>query len=193
MSLIKEQREQIRTAIIDTAVALFIEKGYEQVSVDDITKTVGVAKGTFYNYFQAKSDILRVWVERLFRQLDYRALIRPDDTIAHNLHRTIAALLGQARVEPRLFKSALREVMAPHNIGEQAGGPDLKPLLQKVIEQSADYHLMGERNLDLKVNILKNALYMEMLGWFYSGMQPGGLKERLADTADICLYGILRP
>ena len=191
MSLVKEQREQIRTGIIDTAVALFIQKGYEQVSVDDITKTVGVAKGTFYNYFQAKSDILLLWVERLFRQVDYATLISPQDTAAQNLHRVVDAVLECAGREPELFKSALREVMNLYNGGWRSGMPDLKPVLKRVLEQSADIKGEDDGKLALKINILKNALYMEMLNWFYSGKESGGLKERLSDTVDICLYGIL--
>ncbi len=191
MSLMKEQREQVRTAIVDTAVALFVEKGYEHVSVDDITKAVGVAKGTFYNYFQAKSDILMVWAEMLFRQMDFNAVIRPEDTIADNLNRLISALLERATVQPRLFKSALREFMQLYNDDPHACGFDLKPLLHRVLAQSTDFPQIGERNLELKVNVLKNALYMEMLGWFYSGKGGSGFKEHLTDTAEVCLYGIL--
>lgn len=191
LSLVKEQREQIRTALIHAAVKLFREKGYEQVSVDDITKTVGVAKGTFYNYFGAKSDILIVWAEGLFRQLDYSALISPTATAAQNLHRVVDALLECAGREPELFKSALREIMSLYNSDRHARTPDLKPVIRRVLEQSADTKSVGDGSLTLKVNILKNALYMEMLNWYYSGKDGGGLREQLHDTVDICLYGIL--
>ncbi|SDO01627.1 TetR/AcrR family transcriptional regulator [Acetanaerobacterium elongatum] len=191
MSLVKEQREQIRTGIIETAVELFKQKGYEQVSVDDITRTVGVAKGTFYNYFQAKSDILLIWIERLIRQVDCFALISPQDTAAQNLHRVVGALLKCAGREPELFKSALREVISLYSGGHKTGMPDIKPVLKRVLEQSSDIKGEDDGRLALKVNILKNALYMEMLNWYYCGKESSGLKERLNDTVDICLYGIL--
>lgn len=37
---------------------LFRESGYEQVSVDQIVRKAGVAKGTFYIYFKTKADII---------------------------------------------------------------------------------------------------------------------------------------
>ncbi len=48
------------------AVELFREKGYDQVSVDEIVKKAGTAKGTFYIYFSAKADI----ITEMLRQYD---------------------------------------------------------------------------------------------------------------------------
>ena len=39
-------------------MALFDERGFDTVTVDEITKKAGVAKGTFYTYFATKSDIV---------------------------------------------------------------------------------------------------------------------------------------
>lgn len=48
-----------REFVLDTALQLFIEKGYDQVSVDDIIAQTGTSKGTFYHYFDSKEDILQ--------------------------------------------------------------------------------------------------------------------------------------
>jgi len=47
-----------KTKLMDTALALFKERGFDAVTIDDITQTAGVAKGTFYTYFATKSDIV---------------------------------------------------------------------------------------------------------------------------------------
>ncbi|WP_199620177.1 FAD-dependent oxidoreductase [Paenibacillus alkalitolerans] len=47
-----------RQLVIDTAIRLFAEKGYEQVSVDEIIAISGISKGTFYHYFSSKEDLL---------------------------------------------------------------------------------------------------------------------------------------
>jgi AcrR family transcriptional regulator len=44
--------------IIKHAIALFKQKGYENVTVEEITETCGIAKGTFFNYFPKKKHIL---------------------------------------------------------------------------------------------------------------------------------------
>lgn len=47
-----------RNNIFDSAYDLFISKGIESTSIDDIVKKAGVAKGTFYLYFKDKYDII---------------------------------------------------------------------------------------------------------------------------------------
>ncbi|HKK47864.1 MAG TPA: TetR/AcrR family transcriptional regulator [Alkalispirochaeta sp.] len=69
LRLTKRQQQAMETKkfIFDTAVALFDEQGYDNVTVEEITKRAGVAKGSFYTYFRSKSDIV---IEE-FRNIDY--------------------------------------------------------------------------------------------------------------------------
>ena len=48
----------MKQKLIDTACRLWREKSYNEVSVSQICKACGVTKGSFYYYFDAKSDIL---------------------------------------------------------------------------------------------------------------------------------------
>ena len=50
--------------MIDAALLLFIEKGFDNTSVNDIVKKVGVAQGLFYYYFNSKNEMLNAVVER---------------------------------------------------------------------------------------------------------------------------------
>ncbi len=49
--------------IFETAMKLFAEKGYEATSVEEITATVGVAKGTLYYHFSSKEEIYNFLIE----------------------------------------------------------------------------------------------------------------------------------
>ncbi|MFC9999293.1 TetR/AcrR family transcriptional regulator [Nocardia sp. NPDC127526] len=53
-----ELAAQRRRELIETAYAVFIEKGYTAAGVSDITDRLGVATGTFYRYFDSKRDML---------------------------------------------------------------------------------------------------------------------------------------
>ena len=57
-----QQLEQIRMerkkAIMDTALEVFAEYGYESASISKIAKKAGVSKGLMYNYFESKEDLL---------------------------------------------------------------------------------------------------------------------------------------
>ena len=58
MGIRDEKASQTKNKIIDAAKELIKEKGLSNVSVDDITKHAGVAKGSFYVYFKKKEDIV---------------------------------------------------------------------------------------------------------------------------------------
>lgn len=49
--------------IFETSMRLFSEKGYEATSVEEITTTVGVAKGTLYYHFSSKEEIFNFLVD----------------------------------------------------------------------------------------------------------------------------------
>ena len=58
-----------RNEFITVAEELFIEKGFENTSVDNIVEQMNVAKGLFYHYFKSKEDLLDVIAERLLDEI----------------------------------------------------------------------------------------------------------------------------
>ena len=54
----KSARSQKRKKIIDKAWELFAKNGYEETKVEDITKDLGISKGSFYTYFATKDELL---------------------------------------------------------------------------------------------------------------------------------------
>ncbi|AZU62204.1 TetR/AcrR family transcriptional regulator [Neobacillus mesonae] len=44
--------------VVQTAHQLFIEKGFQATSIQDILEYSGISKGTFYNYFSSKNELL---------------------------------------------------------------------------------------------------------------------------------------
>jgi AcrR family transcriptional regulator len=61
-------RDNRRGALIAAARDLFAQRGYHDTTVDDITRAAGVAKGTFYLYFEEKREVYHE-VIRSFMQL----------------------------------------------------------------------------------------------------------------------------
>ena len=55
-----EKKERLLTVSLD----LFINKGFDHTSIEDITVEAGVAKGTFYNFFEKKEDVLLYYLDR---------------------------------------------------------------------------------------------------------------------------------
>ncbi len=64
MSGLREtKKKKTRQAIVQAAVKLFSEKGFENTSVDELAKEAGVGKSTIYGYFQTKSEIFLAFCE----------------------------------------------------------------------------------------------------------------------------------
>lgn len=58
-----------KAEILDTAEALFQEKGYLGTAVSDIVRQVGVSQGTFYYYFKSKEEIIEEIIKRQIEQV----------------------------------------------------------------------------------------------------------------------------
>ncbi|WP_018921842.1 FAD-dependent oxidoreductase [Salsuginibacillus kocurii] len=54
-----KKREETRRRITKHAFEHFYEKGFEKTTVEEITTSAGVGKGTFFTYFPTKEDVLR--------------------------------------------------------------------------------------------------------------------------------------
>jgi len=54
----KEQAEETRNRIYNSAIELMEENGFGNFTIEDISKRAGVSVGAFYHYFDSKSDIL---------------------------------------------------------------------------------------------------------------------------------------
>lgn len=61
---ITKNPEERKNEILDAAEILFTTKGYAKTTVNDILQTVGIAKGTFYYYFQSKEEVMDAVVMR---------------------------------------------------------------------------------------------------------------------------------
>lgn len=59
----KKTPDQWNQEILSAAQSLFISKGYEETSIDDIMERVGGSKGMFYHSFQSKEELFNILVD----------------------------------------------------------------------------------------------------------------------------------
>ena len=58
MVRIVKNPEQRRLEIIETACEVFLQKGYESTTMNDVMRRLDIAKGTIYHYFRSKEELL---------------------------------------------------------------------------------------------------------------------------------------
>jgi AcrR family transcriptional regulator len=62
-------RRAVRAEIAETAVALFAERGFDETTVEDIARAVGMTKRSFFRYFPTKEDAVFAGTEVLVEQV----------------------------------------------------------------------------------------------------------------------------
>jgi AcrR family transcriptional regulator len=64
MRVVKDALER-KNEILDVAEELFVTKGYDKTSTNDILERVDIARGTLYYHFKSKENILNAIIERI--------------------------------------------------------------------------------------------------------------------------------
>lgn len=95
MKVVKDG-EVRRREILVAARELFVTKGYEQTSVNDILKIVDIAKGTFYYYFASKIEVL----ESIILDIVDEGVIKAENILKDKsiplVNRIMMAIMAQA-------------------------------------------------------------------------------------------------
>ncbi|QUI21379.1 TetR/AcrR family transcriptional regulator [Vallitalea pronyensis] len=55
---VSKDKETRKREFLETAIGLFIEKGYDVTSINHILKKMNITKGSFYYHFESKEDLL---------------------------------------------------------------------------------------------------------------------------------------
>jgi AcrR family transcriptional regulator len=107
--------------LLEAALPLFLTRGIEGVTIDDIVAAAGIAKGSYYRYFDDKAGLVRA----LFADVSARvlgafsecaSLLAASDTPASlpGAYHVLAARLAAVAVEsPGLLRLYLQEARAP--------------------------------------------------------------------------------
>jgi AcrR family transcriptional regulator len=151
--------ERTRAAIRDSANELFLSRGVDETTVDEICDRAGVSKGTFYLYFHRKEDLLleyglqrlrrvREMVPELIGQGSFRQAIEAivDEVVrGKGWGREVA---GRAIIEMGTSAERL-PIQAPHK------------LIQPLIEVA---QARGEIRKDIPVDALAHFVLRSILG-----------------------------
>jgi AcrR family transcriptional regulator len=60
----QESKEVTRTRLVEAAERLFLRKGFEDASVDEISETAGYSRGAFYSNFKDKEQVFLAVIDR---------------------------------------------------------------------------------------------------------------------------------
>ncbi len=113
MREVKEAQER-RREILDVAEELFVTKGYDNTSTNDILNRIGIARGTLYYHFKSKEDILNSMIERINDGLIAKARTIASDTSIPVIDRLVMTIAGM-QVDTEIGQEIIDQVHKPQN------------------------------------------------------------------------------
>lgn len=166
MALTKKA-ERTKAKLLASARKLISENGFDQVSVEDITKDSGVAKGTFYHYFKCKEDVVAELSFQTGKQVTEDA-VNLDSNVYERCCYFIAGLFKDADWSGvRMIRQWLRESM------ESEGTPTETQTalenLRRAILKVMTVH-MGEKPGELKKDAPVEMLARLVMGHFLGAL-----------------------
>lgn len=157
--------------ILDTARAVFCERGYDHTAVAEIAGRIGVVEGTIYKYFDTKRDLLLKVLEHWYEQMfgDYNRDLAGVRGTHARLRLLIWRHLRSVRDYPQLCRLMFREVRPGPDYREssiRAANQRYTQFLTQVLQDGIG---AGELREDLNLALLRDMVYggIEHHAWVY--------------------------
>jgi AcrR family transcriptional regulator len=95
----ERKRQQTRERLSRAAMALFLERGFEATTLDDIAAAADVSRRSFFHYFASKEDVVFAWQEESTAALVAAVAARPaDESMLKAAENGMCAIVRQ--IEP---------------------------------------------------------------------------------------------
>lgn len=165
-----------RKKLLNSAIEVFGKKGFKKTSIPDITKKAGLATGTFYLYFEDKSEIfieslrqvsfeLRNYLEDAFQRVweSAKGKIPGPEDARFAVYATYSAFFDYVDKYKNQFLMVFREGMSYH--------PELSSMMRDIFRELAE-DTRARLNIGLQLNILRKLTRVEteVISWGIIGM-----------------------
>lgn len=125
-------KNQKRKRIVDKAWELIAKNGYEETKVEDITRKLGISKGSFYTYFETKDELLYEILEKLKMEiLEYLKKINVNQTPTKILEDYVKAKMNHT--------VKMLNNMKLNGVEKNLNNPKLRDFFEEVRKISVDF------------------------------------------------------
>lgn len=195
MGLREQKKQRQRREIVETALTLFRERGYDQTRVSDIAQGAGISDATFFNYFASKDSVLDelalAQVELFSETLRYQ-LGRDEVSVPDRIRETMKVAAGAIAAD-REFQTVL---YTRSNLFHSSGV--LKERTHEMYRLLSSTFERGQRRGQIRTDadpmqlaeMLIATYHLTTINWlirWWGGRQ--GLQRRLAAAIDVFLNG----
>lgn len=185
-----QQAQQSRLHLIDTALKIFAEQGWEHTSIPELAQAAGISQGLMYHYFRNKQELLLAVVERhSFLPELHRLLSVSADRSAADVLREIAfGFAALLREKQHLVQICSHEAQANPEVEESLNImiEEGVTLLASYVEARIAIGELRAHDASVTARSLLYTIFMLHLRHVPSG-------EFIPNFIDMLLYGIAVP
>lgn len=190
------KKEQARTKIIDLAINLFQEQGFEQTAMEQIAQEADVAKRTLYNYFPGKEAILLAYFQRINQNYEplWQKVIDQNPDTQTRLTAMLEIGMHWAGRNKDIFiiyaSSRMRDGVNMHLEPEKRSG--ILGVFERIVRRGQEE---GELRDDIPAAAIAaqihSNVFMVLITWMMKG-DDFPVRLTMANTIDLFLNGSLK-
>jgi AcrR family transcriptional regulator len=191
----RQHRDQRRSEILDAAVRLFAQHGYDATDTQTLSDSLGVGKGTLYRYFASKQELFLAAVNRSIDRLDEcieQAIASVDDPL-DRFEAAIVAYLAFFDEQPGVVELLIQEralfkdTQRPTYFQRRDANAERRhAMLRQLIVDGR----LRDVPIDRICEVLGNQVYGTMFTNYFAGRQKP-FDEQVRNILDVVFNGIL--
>lgn len=172
------------------AEELFLEQGYHATSIDQIVRRAGVGRGTFFNYFTSKSDLLWTDADRVIAE--FAAELRRGTALLPAL-RAVVNTVGADSVPLALAQSEVMGTESELIASGLSRGATLSALIAGALRDSVSGQPRSscdEFTIAITANAVTGALIAAWASWARAGLDRRSLVAHVEDALALVERGV---
>jgi TetR/AcrR family transcriptional regulator, cholesterol catabolism regulator len=185
---------ELRERIFRAALDQFAEKGFAEATVEDITNTADVGKGTFFNYFPSKDHILLAFgemqLERLRQGVDHAR--RTHQPYREFLHALTTRMTGEHSRNPDMIRMLLLAFLSNRDVRQE-----MLDMQARVLGLHAEMVQLGQERDEIRKDVdpmqvaqtIRQTVFGTLLIW--SLYADSSLPARIDSAIDVLWAGLV--
>lgn len=143
-------RSRNRETILAAAHELFVQQGYESVSIRDIIARTGLGLGTFYNHFKDKEEVFRLLLDKHAAEVIERlnAVRKEARSFPELLEKHFATFFHEICEDPTSFEMFSRNVTVIRELSARPAHADGYWALRHDIAEAIEREALGPVNVE---------------------------------------------
>ena len=148
--------EKRKQELLQIAYRMFITRGYENTSVDEIIEEAGIAKGTYYYHFPSKEQTLEQVIDMMLdaQEEHARAVMAADMPIPQKVVGVIASFRPDASETTITDALHAPENIVMHDKTERKLRDRIVPIISELVEQGIEEGIFNCKDIPERVKII---------------------------------------